>query len=153
LDGTIEHSGLVVGGSNIVTPLSRYMSSSWAGYLGRCAVSHNVSAVAADCMFISRKVFEAVGGFSEELSIAYSDVDFCLKARQQGYYTVYTPFATLTHFRSVSRLRSYSQAFLIKQKREAALLQYRWPDYFVKGDRYYSSNFDPNSPYYGLRDN
>lgn len=152
LDGTIEHAGLVVGGRHIVTPLSRFVSPSWRGYLDRSVVSHNVSAVAGDCMLISKKVFNEVGGFTEEFSIAYSDVDFCLKAQELGFYTVYTPYVTLTHFRSVNRLRNYSQAFLIKRKREAALLQYLWPVYFVKGDSFYNPNFDPNSPYFALRE-
>lgn len=151
LDGTIEHVGLVVGGQHIITPISRFMFSWWRGYLDRCMVSHNVSAVTGDCMLVSKEVFDQVGGFTEELSI-YSDVDFCLKARELGFYTVYTPYVTLTHFRSVNRLRNYSQAFLIKRKREAALLQYLWPIYFVKGDGFYNSNFDPNSPYFALRE-
>lgn len=152
LDGTIEHAGLVVGGRHIITPLSRFVTPSWRGYLDRSVVSHNVSAVAGDCMLISKKVFDEAGGFTEEFSIAYSDVDFCLKAQELGFYTVYTPYVRLTHFRSVNRLRNYSQAFLIKRKREAALLQYLWPVYFVKGDGFYNPNFDPNSPYFALQE-
>lgn len=152
LDGTIEHGGLAVGGQHIITPLSRFMLAGWRGYLDRCVVSHNVSAVSGDCLLVSRKVFDQVGGFTEEFSIAYSDVDFCLKALELGFYTVYTPYVTLTHFRSVNRLRNYSQAFLTKRKREAALLQYLWPVYFVKGDGFYSPSFDPNSPYFALRE-
>lgn len=152
LDGTIEHGGLVVGGRHIITPVSRFMLAEWRGYLDRCVVSHNVSAVAGDCMLVSKEIFDQVGGFTEEFSIAYSDVDFCLKARELGFFTVYTPYVTLTHFRSVNRLRNYSQAFLIKRKREAALLQYLWPVYFVRGDGFYNPNLDPGDPYFALRE-
>lgn len=152
LDGTIEHAGLVIGGQHIIMPVSRFMFAQWRGYLDRCVLSHNVSAVAGDCMLVSKKLFDQVGGFTEEFSIAYSDVDFCLKARELGFYTVYTPYVTLTHFRSVNRLRNYSQAFLIKRKREAAPLQYLWPVYFVKGDGFYNPNLDPNSAYFALRE-
>ena len=151
LDATIEHAGLVVGGEHVITPISRYMLSDWNGYLDRCAVSRNVSAVAGECMFISKEVFDQVGGFTEDFSLAYSDVDFCLKARELGFYTVYTPYVKLTHSRSVNRMRNYSQAFLIKRTREAALIQYLWPDYFVKGDGFYNPNLDPNNPYFALR--
>lgn len=58
LDATIEHAGLVVGGEHVITPISRYMLSDWNGYLDRCAVSRNVSAVAGECMFISKEVFD-----------------------------------------------------------------------------------------------
>ena len=151
LDATIEHAGLVVGGEHVITSISRYMLSDWNGYLDRCAVSRNVSAVAGECMFISKEVFDQVGGFTEDFSLAYSDVDFCLKARELGFYTVYTPYVKLTHSRSVNRMRNYSQAFLIKRTREAALIQYLWPDYFVKGDGFYNPNLDPNNPYFALR--
>ena len=90
-------------------------------------------------MFISKEVFDQVGGFTEDFSLAYSDVDFCLKARELGFYTVYTPYVKLTHSRSVKRTR------------EAALIQYLWPDYFVKGDGFYNPNLDPNNPYFALR--
>ena len=151
MDATIEHAGLFVGGEHVITPISRYMLSDWNGYLDRCAVSRNVSAVAGECMFISKEVFDQVGGFTEDFSLAYSDVDFCLKARELGFYTVYTPYVKLTHSRSVNRMRNYSQDFLIKRTREAALIQYLWPDYFVKGDGFYNPNLDPNNPYFALR--
>ena len=35
--------------------------------------------------------------------IAYNDIDFCLRARKQGFRTIYTPFATLVHHESASR--------------------------------------------------
>lgn len=150
VDGTIEHAGLVVGGSNTITPLSRYMSDSYQGYFCRACVAQNVSAVTGDCMMIRRSVFERVGGFTEEFSRFYSDVDFCLKAFEQGFYTVFTPYAKLSHFRSVSRVRNYSRAERITKKREAALLQYHWPRYFVDGDALYNPNLDQDSPYFAL---
>ena len=152
VDGTIDHAGFALGGRHIATMLARFMPPTWRGALDRNIVAHNVSAVAGDCMFISREVFNQVGGYTEEFSIAYSDVDFCLKARELGFRTVYTPYVALTHLRSVNRLRNYSQAFLVKRTREAALIQYLWPDYFVKGDGLYSANFDPNSPYCALKE-
>jgi len=43
------------------------------------------------------------GGFDEALAVAYNDVDFCLRVRQQGLRVVYTPFAQLKHEESSSR--------------------------------------------------
>ena len=34
----------------------------------------------------------------ENLSIAYNDIDFCLKVMKLGYYNVYTPYAVLYIF-------------------------------------------------------
>ena len=102
VDGTIEHAGIVVGGTCVVTPLFRHLPSTWHGYLDRAKVAQNVSAVTGECMMVRREAYDKAGGFSEELALFYADVDFCLKAREAGYLTVYTPFVELTHLKSSS---------------------------------------------------
>ena len=52
------------------------------------------------CMMARREVFEAVGGFDEELTVSFNDVDFCLKLREAGYLVVYTPLTELVHHES-----------------------------------------------------
>lgn len=150
-DGTIEHAGIVVGGSEAVTPLFRYMPADWHGYLDRAAVAQNVSAVASESMMVRRSAFEAVGGFNEGFSTFYPDVDFCLKAREAGFLTVFTPHVCLGHVHSVSRIRVYSTEMRTQMRREAALLASAWPRYFVEGDDYYNSNLDPDSSYFALK--
>jgi len=48
-----------------------------------------------------------VGGFDERFVIAYNDVDLCLKIRERGYLIVWTPFAELYHFESVTGLQTF----------------------------------------------
>ncbi len=151
VDGTIEHAGIVVGGSRVITPLSRYLPVRAKAHPDRSDVAQNVSAVTGDCMMVRRSVFDQVNGFTESFTMYYSDVDFCLKAQEKGYYTVYTPHVDLSHFRSVSRIRNYSKALRIRKRREAALLQYYWPHYFVEGDAFYNPNLDPDSSYSALK--
>ena len=40
-------------------------------------------------MMVKREAFEKVGGLSEELQVAFNDIDFCMKLRQAGYLIVY----------------------------------------------------------------
>ena len=47
--------------------------------------------------------FLEAGGFTEELAVAFNDVDLCMKIRKAGYLIVYTPYARLTHYESKSR--------------------------------------------------
>lgn len=151
VDGTIEHAGIVVGGSRGVTPLFRHMPAEWRGYLDRAVVAQNVSAVTGDCMMVRRSVLERVGGFSEEFSMFYADVDFCLKAREAGFYTVFTPYVELGRSRSVSRIRTRSKRLRIENAREAAKLKAAWPRCFVEGDAFSNPNLDPDSSYFALR--
>ncbi len=150
-DGTIDHAGVSVGGGNVTTPLFRFMPGSWHGYLNRAVVAQNVTAVAEDCMMVSRSVFDRVGGFTTEFITAYAGIDFCLKVRELGLYTVFTPYAVLGHFRGLSRIHVISLSQQIKMRREASLMQYLWPELFVEGDPFFNPNLDPDSPYYALR--
>ena len=63
------------------------------GYLDRLRAVQNVSAVTAACLVIRKAVFDQVGGLDESLTVAFNDVDFCLKVRAAGYRNVWTPFA------------------------------------------------------------
>ena len=57
----------------------------------------------AACMMVIREAVEIVGGLSEELQVAFNDIDFCMKLRQAGYLIVYIPYAELYHYDSLSR--------------------------------------------------
>ncbi len=49
-------------------------------------------------------VFHQLDGFdAKNLAHGYHDIDFCLRASEQGFRTVWTPFATLIHHESASR--------------------------------------------------
>jgi GT2 family glycosyltransferase len=55
-------------------------------------------------MLVTRVCFDAVGGMdSVNFPVSYNDIDFCLRARQLGFRTVWTPFAQLIHHESVTR--------------------------------------------------
>ena len=151
VDGTIEHAGIVVGGSRVVTPLFRHMDSSWHGYLDRASVAQNVSAVTGDCMMVRRSVLDEVGGFDESFSLFYADVDLCLRAREKGYFTVFTPHVCLSRFHSISRVTVMSRTRRIEIRREEALLQARWPRVFEEGDAFYNPNLDPDSSFFALK--
>ena len=84
-DNTIQHAGLVIGiggslrgiGANLYQGMRRERS----GYLHRAAFQMNYSAVTAALMMVKKEVYEKAGGFEEELSVAFNDVDFCLRVR------------------------------------------------------------------------
>jgi glycosyltransferase involved in cell wall biosynthesis len=50
--------------------------------------TREVEAVDSRCMYISRAAREAAGGFDEGYTEVYSDLDFCLKARSEGFRVV-----------------------------------------------------------------
>ena len=49
-----------------------------------------------------RSVFEALGGFDEQLATYLQDVDYCLRVREGGWRNIFQPAAVLLHMESIS---------------------------------------------------
>ena len=69
----------------------------------RLAVAQDLSAVTGACLLVKSAVYDEVGGLDEAFTVAYNDVDFCLRVRAKGYLVVFTPFSKLIHYESKSR--------------------------------------------------
>jgi GT2 family glycosyltransferase len=103
-DRTIQHAGVIVGLGGLAGHWFSKEPLTEVGPMGRLAVRQCLSAVTGAAMLVSRDCFAATGPFNEEaFAISYNDVDFCLRARQLGFRTVWTPFATLIHHESATR--------------------------------------------------
>jgi O-antigen biosynthesis protein len=103
-DHTVQHAGVIIGLGGLAGHWFCGKPSRYPGTMGRLHLRQTFSGVTGACMLISRACFEAVGFFDEDLfAIAYNDIDFCLRAGEAGYRTVWTPFATLIHHESASR--------------------------------------------------
>lgn len=92
---------------------------------------------------VRKRVFEQVGGFDEELSVAYNDIDFCLKVREAGYRIVWTPWAELYHDESPSPVRG-------RNSREVVYLKKRW-EKVLTNDPYYNPNLTLRHEDFGYR--
>jgi GT2 family glycosyltransferase len=112
------------------------------GYFGHLAMTRNVSAVTAACLALRKSVFDEVGGLdAEALTVAFNDVDLCLKIRAGGYDIVWTPFAQLIHHESASRGSDLAPAAQARFNAEIATMRDRWP--LTRGiDPFYGPNFD-----------
>ena len=156
-DDTIQHAGIVVGiggnargiGQNMFTGLPRARS----GYLHKASIAMDYSAVTAACLMVRRSVYEAAGGFTEELAVAFNDVDFCLKVRAMGYLVVYQPGVEAYHYESKSRGSEDSSEKVARFQREIEMMRSRWIGILKNGDPYYNPNFSAIYPNYELRDN
>lgn len=93
-----------------------------------------------------RSLFEVVGGFTEELTVAFNDVDYCLKIRALDKLVVYTPEVELYHYESLSRGSENSDAKRMRFHREIAYMNYHWAKYYVEGDPYFNPNFTQSEP-------
>ena len=92
-----------------------------------------------------------VGGLDTGFEISLNDVDFCLKLREKGYLNVFTPFAELYHFESISRGLDDKGEKAERYNRESAHFREKWKNVLEKGDPYYNVNFSLDRSDYSLK--
>ena len=149
-DDTIQHAGVVIGYGGIAGHCF-VMQPRWTtGYMHRIICAQDYSAVTAACMLVDKNVYEKVGGLSEELAVAFNDIDFCMKVTDAGYKVVYAPYAVLYHYESKSRGLEDSPEKKARFNKEIEIFKRKWPDIFVTGDPYYSPNLTLKSQDFSL---
>lgn len=126
-NGTIQHGGVVLGPGGVAGHQYLHRSRDDAGYFGHLMLVRNVSAVTGACLLVRRQAFLEVGGLDEvSLPVAFNDVDLCLKLVERGYRNLWTPYAELYHYESLSRGSDLVGKKAERFKREVAVMQQRW---------------------------
>ncbi|MFT4941268.1 MAG: GT2 family glycosyltransferase [Paraglaciecola sp.] len=136
-DDRVQHAGVVMGYGGGAGHAHKYFPRYHPGYLNRLAATGNFSAVTAACLLVKKSDYLAVGGLNEkDLTIAFNDVDFCLKVLELGRRNLYCAEAELYHHESVSR---GFEDTLEKQQRFQAELNYlktNWAAYIAHDPAY-----------------
>lgn len=140
-DNTVQHGGIVI----IDSPKSVFTgipkdTKIWGG---RLSVPYNYSAVTAACLMVNVKKYKEVNGLSEELEIAYNDVDFCLKLLEKGYYNIYLPNVELYHYESKTRGLEITKAKQNRLAKEQNIFNKKWN---LK-DKFYNENLSNEIPF------
>jgi len=131
-DGRIQHAGLVTGMGIVAGHLYKGMEREGPSWFVSPLVAREVSAVDGACFMVRRDLFLRLGGFDEvALPISFSDVDFCLRARQEGFRIVYTPFSEFLHEETATRDPELDP-------REIRLMERRWGHVLAKDPFYHS---------------
>jgi GT2 family glycosyltransferase len=145
--GMLSHPGIGCVGAKLLYPSSRSSTpaSCWAsgepwgtrtgssstgspyGYFGRLRLAQCPAAVSWACLAVRRRSFDEIGGFSEEhFTGVFGDVDFCLRLREAGWRTGWTPYAEMIHFELPEDGRGVDGANAIRFDRDIRYLQRRW---------------------------
>ncbi len=136
----IQHAGVILGIGGIAGHGNKGIERGNPGYFNRAVLTQNFSAVTAACMLVARNVFDEVNGFNErDLSVAFNDVDFCLRLGEKGYRIVYTPYAELYHYESASRGYENTPKKFSRFEREAEYMKDKYKD-ILMNDPFYNPN-------------
>lgn len=144
-DDTIQHAGIMVavGGSargvacNMLTNLPRTQG----GYQNRARIMSDFSAVTAACLMIKRDVFDMVEGLTEQLAVAFNDVDLCLKVRKNNFLVVFDPYVEAYHYESKTRGIEDTEEKVRRFQSEIEYMRTNWNYILRYGDPYYNSAF------------
>ncbi len=139
-DDTIQHAGVIMGLGGLAAHAHSNLPRNSFGYVGRAALKQTLSAVTAACLVVSRENFDSVGGLDEDnLTVAYNDVDFCLKLDRAGLRNIWTPHAELYHHESATRGYEVSPEKQARFEKEKQYMLKHWAEIIAK-DPAYSPN-------------
>lgn len=141
-DNTVQHAGVVLGFSGYAAHIFNGIARNDYGFMMRARINCNYSAVTGACLMTSRKIYNLVGGLSEEFKVAGNDIDFCLKVRDKGFLVVYNAYSEWYHYESKSRGYEDTPEKKARFENEIELFRKKWGEVVDAGDPYYNSNFE-----------
>ena len=142
-DRHLQHCGLVIGLTGAAGHVLGGLPQEAPGYLHMATAARECSAVTGACLATRRAVFDLLGGFDETLGVDLNDVDYCLRAAEVGFRTLYEPAAQLIHHESPSRGTAGGVGDVVK-------FVDRWKEYLSDGDRYLNPHLTRADPSCGL---
>jgi GT2 family glycosyltransferase len=125
-NGLVQHAGVIMGLANLCEHGFRLARRCDPGPQGLARLTRRVCAVTAACLLVRRDLFESLGGLDEGFAIALNDVDFCLRAGEQGAVIVLAAGVEMYHFESLSLGKHYQGARAGLEAREVHRLRDRW---------------------------
>ncbi|ARP84102.1 glycosyl transferase family 2 [Bordetella genomosp. 8] len=136
----LQHGGVILGLGGIAGHGHKHFPRNHPGYFYRAILTQEMSAVTAACLLVRRQIYQEVGGLEEnKLSVAFNDVDFCIRLRQAGYRNVYAGYAELYHHESVTRGFEDTPEKKARFKAESEYMKSTWPG-ILAADPAYSPN-------------
>ncbi|PPL18324.1 hypothetical protein UN63_01750 [Oceanisphaera arctica] len=145
-DGRVQHAGDVLGPGGCATHLHGILEADDPGYMHRAMLAQDLSAVTAACFVTHKQLYQELDGLDEtNLTVAFNDVDYCLRVREAGQRVIYTPYAELYHHESVSRGKDDSPEKQARAKREAEYMRNRW-GHIIERDPFYNPNLNYSQP-------
>ena len=148
-DNTIQSAGTIIGMGGMADHAFVNMDRKKSGYMHRASIQVDMSGVTAACAMVKRSVYEEVHGLEENLTVAFNDVDLCMKIRNNGDKVVFTPYAELYHYESKSR--GMEDEKKERHAREVKYTQEKWADFLAAGDPCYNQNLTLAKHNFSLR--
>ncbi|MDH6364557.1 glycosyltransferase involved in cell wall biosynthesis [Enterococcus sp. PF1-24] len=147
---TIQHAGVILGLGGAAGHGHHTFPQGDFGYYGKLEINVDYLAITAACLMVKKADFDQVGGFDEELTVAFNDVDLCLKIYELGRNNIWLHGVELFHFESQSRGYENTPEKQARFQKETATMETRWQKY-IDNDPYYNPNLSRTSGDFSIR--
>ena len=137
---SIQHNGITMLKSGPSHKLCTYSDEN-EYYYGVNRSNRNVWAVTGAALMVEASKFKAVGGFDENLKIAYTDMDLCFALIEKGFRNVCLSDFYLIHHESLSRDDDINDRGAFERlEKERKVFENKYERLLEEGDPYYSVN-------------
>ncbi|HEV2773115.1 MAG TPA: glycosyltransferase [Thermoleophilaceae bacterium] len=132
--GHVEHGGVLLGSPSEPPRTQLHLHAPGTGGSEHLLeLARNSAAVGTACAIVSARFFWDLGGFDEDLVMAFNDIDLSLRVWNAGRRVVWTPEVILTHHCRASRGDAPWPADLERFQR-------RWEPLLRSGDPFFNPN-------------
>ena len=148
-DLSIQHAGIVL------TPLEPYdtfcpykatREEEYDSYQISMKSAEEWSAATAACLLVRIEVWHALNGLDESLTVAYNDVDFCLRMRELGKSVITVPGLEIKHYESKSRGEDNMGEKYNRLYKEGGMLRSKHPGCFSSHDLFWPKMLSISNP-------
>ena len=145
-DDTLQHGGVITGKGGAAAHRWYRCEKDQKGYLYTLEAPNDVSCCTAACLMTSRKCWEELKGFNEDLTVQFNDVDYGLRLLEAGYFNVFLPSVELYHYESKSRGIDRNKKAVERFFEEVNWFKDHYGNY-IEHDPFYNDGFDKNYDY------
>ncbi|CAE6905362.1 glycosyltransferase [Vibrio sp. B1FLJ16] len=136
-NGTLQHAGVITGLGGVAGHSHKHFPGDHPGYFKRLQLTQVLSAVTAACLGVRKEVYHQVGGLNEQdLTVAFNDVDFCLKVREAGFNNIWSPYIEMVHHESISRGHEDTPEKQARFAKEIEYMKRTWGDALLSDPHY-----------------
>lgn len=149
-DNRLQHGGVILGIGGVANHAHLFIEGKNHGYFARASVIQQLSAVTAACLLVKKSVYDSVGGLDEKnLTVAFNDVDFCIRLNKAGFRNIWTPYALLYHHESATRGQDTSLEKRARFIGEVNYMLNTW-EKELANDPFYNPNLNMDFPDFKL---
>ena len=151
-DKTIQHAGVIIGIGGIASHAFKNVFDLQSSYMNRAQIVQDLNAVTAAVLLTKKSILNQIKGFDEDFSVAFNDIDLCLRIRRLDKLIVYNPYACFYHYESKTRGYEDTKEKVDRFNTEVARFVKRWQSFIDRGDQYYNQNLTLMKEDFSLRD-